>query len=332
VPGANVPFPPMEAEPVSELPTGDWQYEPKWDGFRGVLENDGGELALWSRNGRPLLRYFPELRALGELLPPHSALDGEIVIARDGRLEFDLMQMRLHPAESRVKRLAAEMPAEFVAFDVLLWDGEPVHELPLEQRRARLEALEGFRISPATRDEAAARAWLSSLEAAGLDGVVGKRLGLPYMPGSREAVVKVKQRKTADCVVVGVRWKAKPTQLATLLLGLYREDGGIDYVGSAAVGARRHAEVFELVEPLLEGAPDRGFSEPNRWGGGELAESALRPELVAEVQFDKVQGNRFRHGAKFIRFRPDKEPSQCTWREVRPPRRPDDPTFASLLA
>jgi ATP-dependent DNA ligase len=332
VPGANVPFPPMEAEPVSELPTGDWQYEPKWDGFRGVLENDGGELALWSRNGRPLLRYFPELRALGELLPPHSALDGEIVIARDGRLEFDLMQMRLHPAESRVKRLAAEMPAEFVAFDVLLWDGEPVHELPLEQRRARLEGLEGFRISPATRDEAAARAWLSSLEAAGLDGVVGKRLGLPYMPGSREAVVKVKQRKTADCVVVGVRWKAKPTQLATLLLGLYREDGGIDYVGSAAVGARRHAEVFELVEPLLEGAPDRGFSEPNRWGGGELAESALRPELVAEVQFDKVQGNRFRHGAKFIRFRPDKEPSQCTWREVRPPRRPDDPTFASLLA
>jgi ATP-dependent DNA ligase len=332
VPGANVPFPPMEAEPVSELPTGDWQYEPKWDGFRGVLENDGGELALWSRNGRPLLRYFPELRALGELLPPHSALDGEIVIARDGRLEFDLMQMRLHPAESRVKRLAAEMPAEFVAFDVLLWDGEPVHELPLEQRRARLEALEGFRISPATRDEAAARAWLSSLEAAGLDGVVGKRLGLPYMPGSREAVVKVKQRKTADCVVVGVRWKAKPTQLATLLLGLYREDGGIDYVGSAAVGARRHAEVFELVEPLLEGAPERGFSEPNRWGGGELAESALRPELVAEVQFDKVQGNRFRHGAKFIRFRPDKEPSQCTWREVRPPRRPDDPTFASLLA
>jgi ATP-dependent DNA ligase len=331
VPGANVPFPPMEAEQVSELPTGDWQYEPKWDGFRGVLENDGGELALWSRNGRPLLRYFPELRAVGELLPPHSALDGEIVIARDGRLEFDLMQMRLHPAESRINRLAGEMPAEFVVFDLLLWDGEPVHELPLEQRRARVEALEGFRISPATRDQAVARTWLTSLEAAGLDGVVGKRLGLPYMPGSREAVVKVKDRKTADCVVVGVRWKAKPTQLATLLLGLHREDGGIDYVGSAAVGARRHAEIFALVEPLLVGAPDRGFSEPNRWGGGELAESALRPELVAEVQFDKVQGNRFRHGAKFLRFRPDKEPEQCTWREVKPPRRADDPTFESLL-
>jgi ATP-dependent DNA ligase len=141
----------------------------------------------------------------------------------------------------------------------------------------------------------------------------------------------VKERKTADCVVVGVRWKEKPSRLATLLLGLYRDDGGLDYVGSAAVGARRHAEIFEAVEPLLVGAPDRGFSEPNRWGGGELAESALRPELVAEVQFDKVQGNRFRHGAKFLRFRPDKQPAQCTWREVRPPRRPGDPTVESLL-
>jgi ATP-dependent DNA ligase len=323
----------MEAELVSELPIGDWQYEPKWDGFRGVLESDGEELALWSRNGRPLLRYFPELRPLGELLPPHSALDGEIVIARDGRLEFDLMQMRLHPAESRIRKLSAELPAEFVVFDMLLWDGEPVHELPLEQRRARVEALAagGFRVSPATRDADTARGWLTSLEAAGLDGVVGKRLGLPYLPGSREAVVKIKERKTADCVVVGVRWKEKPTRLATLLLGLYRDDGGIDYVGSAAVGARKHAEIFAVVEPLLEGAPDRGFSEPNRWGGGELAESALRPELVAEVQFDKVQGHRFRHGAKFLRFRPDKDPSQCTWREVRPAPRPDDPTFESLL-
>src|SRR5689334_1097986 len=177
----------MEAELVSELPAdGGWRFEPKWDGFRGLLENDAGELALWSRNGRPLLRYFPELRPLGELLPPHSALDGEIVIARDGRLEFDLMQMRLHPAESRVRKLAAEMPAEYVVFDVLLWDGEPVHALPLERRRERVEALAGFRVSPATRDEAAAREWLTRLETAGLDGVVAKRLGLPYLPGSRE--------------------------------------------------------------------------------------------------------------------------------------------------
>ncbi|HEY6031217.1 MAG TPA: hypothetical protein VIU44_11655, partial [Gaiellaceae bacterium] len=229
MPGANVPFPPMEAELVSELPTGGgWQYEPKWDGFRGVLENDGGELALWSRNGRPLLRYFPELREVGELLPPHSALDGEIVIARDGRLEFDLMQMRLHPAESRVRKLAAETPAELVVFDCLLWDGEKVHELPLEERRERVEGLQGFRISPASRDEERARAWLATLESAGLDGIVAKRLGLPYLPGSRDGVVKVKEHKTADCVVVGVRWKEKGTRLATLLLGLHRDDGGID--------------------------------------------------------------------------------------------------------
>ena len=136
MPGRNVPFPPMEAELVKELPSGDgWQFEPKWDGFRGVLENDGGELALWSRNGRPLLRYFPELRPLGELMPPHSALDGEIVIARKGRLEFDALQMRLHPAESRIRKLSAEIPAEFIAFDLLVWKGEPVHKLPLEKRR-----------------------------------------------------------------------------------------------------------------------------------------------------------------------------------------------------
>ncbi|HET7043461.1 MAG TPA: hypothetical protein VFI37_01320, partial [Gaiellaceae bacterium] len=259
--GPAVPFPPQEAELVAELPSGGgWQYEPKWDGFRGVLENDAGELALWSRNGRPLLRYFPELRPLGELLPPHSALDGEIVIAREGRLEFDLMQMRLHPAESRIRRLAAEMPAELVVFDCLLWDGEPVHELPLEERRARVESLEGFRVSPATRDEEQARKWLATLESAGLDGVVAKRLGLPYLPGSREGVVKLKEHKTADCVVVGVRWKEQDTRLATLLLGLYREDGGLDYVGSAAVAARGHDAILETVRPLLDGAPDRGFS------------------------------------------------------------------------
>jgi ATP-dependent DNA ligase len=321
----------MEAELVRELPPGDgWQFEPKWDGFRGVLENDDGELALWSRNGRPLLRYFPELRPLGDKLPPHSAIDGEIVIERGGRLDFDAMQMRLHPAESRVRKLSGEIPAQFIAFDVLLWKGKPVHEQPLEKRRAALEKLP-FAISPATRDVRVADQWVDGLEAAGLDGVIAKRLGLPYLPGSREAVVKVKGYRTADCVVVGARWKEKPTTLATLLLGLYRDDGELDYVGSCAVAAARHAEILKRVKPLLKGAPDRGFSEPNRWGGGELAESALRPELVVEVRFDKVQGNRFRHGTKLVRFRDDKEPKDCTWREVRPPLTPDDLTVPDLL-
>jgi len=323
----------MEAELVRELPQGDWQYEPKWDGFRGVLENDGGELALWSRNERPLLRYFPELRQLGDLLPPHSALDGEIVIERDGRLDFDAMQMRLHPAESRIRRLSGEIPAQFVAFDVLLWKGKPVHELPLEKRRRELEKLaKSFRISPATRDPDVAEGWLDGLEAAGLDGVIAKRLGLPYLPGSREGVAKVKAHRTADCVVVGVRWKEKPTTLATLLLGLYREDGELDYVGTAAVAASKRDEILKRVQPLLKGAPDRGFSEPNRWGGGELEQSAVRPKLVVEVRYDKVQGSRFRHGTKLIRFREDKDPEQCTWREVRKPPGPDDLTVPALLA
>jgi len=321
----------MEAQLVNELPAGDeWQYEPKWDGFRGVLENDGGELALWSRNGRPLLRYFPELAELGERLPPHSALDGEIVIEQDGRLEFDLLQMRLHPAESRVRRLAAETPARFVAFDVLLWDGEPLWKQPLSGRRPRLERLP-FEISPASTDPAQAQEWLDRLDAIGLDGVVAKRLDSAYLPGSRDAVRKVKEHKTADCVVVGVRWKEKPTKLATLLLGLYEKDGSVDYVGSCAVAAGRQKEILALVEPLFEGAPERGFSEPNRWGTGGLEEAAIRPELVVEVRFDKVQGNRFRHGTRLIRFRPDKDPDQCTWDQVRPKRRKDDPTVAKLL-
>jgi len=320
VPAAIVPFPPMEAELVRELPGGHgWQYEPKWDGFRGVLENAGGELALWSRNERPLLRYFPELRPLGDLLPAKSALDGEIVIARNGVLDFDSMQTRLHPAESRVKKLSAEIPAEFVVFDVLVWDGEPVWKLPLSQRRERVEALDGFRISPATRDLADARAWLDRFEALGLDGVIGKRLDSPYRPGLRDAVVKIKEHRTADCVVLGVRWKAERSAIATLLLGLYRDDGDIDYVGTCAVGARMQKDVSEKVLPLLDESRDQRFSEPNRWGTGDLEQSAVRPELVVEVRYDKVQGSRFRHGTKFIRWRDDKDPAACTWREVLPP-------------
>ncbi len=323
----------MEAASVTELPAkGDWHFEPKWDGFRGILENAGGELALWSRNGRPLLRYFPELRALGDLLPPGSALDGEIVIEREGELDFDAMQLRLHPAESRIRKLSGEMPAMFIAFDILLWDVEALHRRPLEERRAELERLaSGFVLSPFTRERDAAADWLERLEAAGLDGVIGKRMGLPYLPGSRDGVVKVKPHRTADCVLVGLRWKARPTTIATLLLGLHDDEGELRYVGSAAVGARRHAEIAERVLPLLEGAPERGFSEPNRWGTGELAESALRPELVCEVRYDKVEKHRLRHGTRFLRFRPDKAPRECTWRELRPPRRPDDLTVPQLL-
>ena len=255
------------------------------------------------------------------------------MIARDGVLDFDSMQMRLHTAESRVRRLAAEIPAEFIAFDVLLWKGKPIHELPLAKRRKELQRLaNGFRLSPCTTEPESAREWLDTFEAAGLDGVIAKRLDEPYRPGSREAVVKVKPYKTADAVIVGLRWKNKPDRIATLLLGLYRDDGGLDYVGSAAVAASKHDQIADRLLPLIDEKSDRRFSEPNRWGTGELEEQAVKPKLVAEVRYDKVQGNRFRHGTRFLRFRDDKDPKDCTWRELRPPRSPNDPTFESLLA
>ena len=324
----------MEAELVSELPEqGGWRYEPKWDGFRGVLENDNGELALWSRNGRPLLRYFPELRPLGELMPKHSALDGEIVIARDGKLDFDAMQMRLHPAESRVRKLSAEIPATFVAFDLLLWSKKKVHAKPIEERRADLEKVaQGFSLSPVSDAVAQGRDWLDDLQDAGFDGVIAKRLGLPYLPGSRDGVVKVKPHKTADCVVIGLRWKAGGrSTIATLLLGLYADDGHLDYVGSAAVGVRNQTEIAAKVLPLVDEKSERRFSEPNRWGTGELEETALKPKLVVEVRFDKLERHRFRHGTRLLRFREDKDAKDCTWREVRPPRSPDDLAVEDLL-
>ena len=204
-------------------------------------------------------------------------------------------------------------------------------KLPLEERRARVEALEGFRLSPATRDVSEARGWLERFESLGLDGVVAKRLGVPYLPGSRDGVVKVKEHKTADCVVVGVRWKGDRSAIATLLLGLFREDGGLDYVGSCAVGAKMRTDVASRVLPLLDESSERRFSEPNRWGTGDLEETAVRPEVVVEVRYDKVQGSRFRHGTKFIRWRDDKQAADCTWRELRPPRDPNAPGVAELF-
>jgi ATP-dependent DNA ligase len=328
----------MEAELVEELPTGEWQYEPKWDGFRGVLENLGGGLRLWSRNGRPLLRYFPELE-IGAQLPPESALDGEIIISRKGRLEFDQLQLRLHPAESRIRRLSAEIPADYVAFDLLMWKGSPVHELPLEQRRRELERkAKGFRLSPVSPDPAQAERWLRRLEVAGLDGVVAKRLGLPYLPGSRDGVVKVKPYRTADCVIVGFRWSEKADgRISTLLLGLYADGGGsLDFVGHcsgfpAAVRRELEATLPKMLEPghLSDRRIPGGQS---RWSRGkELEWNPVRPELVCEVRYDKLEGNRFRHGTRFLRFRPDKDAAQCTWDQVRPRRKRGDPTVESLL-
>jgi ATP-dependent DNA ligase len=266
-------------------------------------------------------------------MPPHSALDGEIVIARGGALDFDAMQMRLHPAESRVRKLSGEIPATFVAFDLLLWKDKPVHERPIEKRRAELEKVAaGFQLSPVSDEVEQGREWLKTLRAAGFDGVIAKRLGLAYLPGSRDGVVKVKPHRTADCVVAGIRWKKGGREtIATLLLGLYDKDGHLDYVGSAAVGAKNQAEIAAKVLPLVDEKSERRFSEPNRWGTGELEETPLKPKLVVEVRFDKLEKHRFRHGTRLLRFRPDKDPQDCTWREVRPPRRKNDLAVEDLL-
>ena len=322
---------------MNELPAGErWQFEPKWDGFRGILENDGGELALWSRNGRPLLRYFPELRSLGDRLPPHSALDGEIVIEQAGKLQFDLMQLRLHPAESRIKKLSAETPATFIAFDVLLWEGVAVHQRPLAERRVELERVaKGFTLSPFSRDRAVAEHWLKRLESIGLDGVIAKKLDLAYMPGSREAVMKVKHHRTADCVIIGYRLSGK--RIATLLLGLYRDDGTLDFVGhTSGIPVALQKQLQELLPPLAEAGHLTGERIPgaeSRWSQGkDLPWVEVRPKLVCEVRFDKMEADRFRHGTRFMRFRPDKEPRQCTWDQVTDASREGDPTLSKLLA
>src|ERR671930_498362 len=340
MPPQTLLFPPMEAELVTELPTdGAWQYEPTWDGFMGIRENLDGELAVCIRNARPLLRYFPELRELGELLPPDSALDGEIVIERDGVLDFDAMQLRLHPAESRIRKLSAEIPSQFIAFDVLRWKGEGLHRLPLEKRRAKLERVgKKFRLSPVTRDVEQAGEWLQGLEAAGLDGVVAKRRGLPYLPGSRDGVVKVKPYRTADCVIVGFRWSDKADgRISTLLLGLYDDKGGLDFIGHCSgFPAPVRRELEERLPKLRAPGSISGERVPggqSRWTRGkELDWNPVKPELVCEVRYDKLERNRFRHGTRFIRFRPDKNPTDCTWREVRPPRRPTDLRVSDLLA
>jgi ATP-dependent DNA ligase len=324
----------MEAELVDELPEGNgWQYEPKWDGFRGIVENVGrGGFHIWSRNARPLLRYFPELAELADRLPSRSAVDGEIVVVRDGRLDFDALQMRLHPAESRVRKLSTEIPAQFVCFDALLWDDEPLHKLPLEQRRARVEKLP-FSISPATHDAELAQKWLDRLDVAGFDGVIAKRLSLPYMPGSREAVVKVKGEKTADCVLIGVTWSEKGRGIASLMLGLYDSEGQLRPVGTSSAAGKRREEILAQVEPLLGKNPERRpRGEPSRWRPKVTGEwSPLEPKLVVEVRYDKWQGQRFRHGTRFLRFRPDKDAAQCKVDQVRPRPKKGDPTVAALL-
>jgi ATP-dependent DNA ligase len=336
---------PMLSTAAPALPHGDgWLFEPKWDGFRTLVFRDGDEILLQSRDARPMNRYFPELIApLAAALPQRSVVDGEIVIVGAQGLDFEALLLRIHPAASRVKLLAVQMPASFVAWDLLALGDEDLRGEPLAERRERLEhalahAAPPVHLSPATRDRALAEDWFRRFEGAGLDGVMAKRLDATYRPGER-TMIKVKHTRTADCVVAGFRWQkgGHGKLVGSLLLGLYDDQGALHHVGvtAAFTTAVRKALVDELAslrERALEGHPwgegavaqaeaeAKGQRLPgatSRWNRGkDMSWEPLRPERVCEVAYDHMQGSRFRHAAQFVRWRPDKPPRDCRYDQL----------------
>jgi ATP-dependent DNA ligase len=301
------PVLPQLARPRSSLPEGpEWAYEPKWDGFRAIAFIDGSDCYLQSRNGRPLRRYFPEIA----FPRGRYVLDGELVIASDdGGQDFDALQMRLHPAESRVRKLADEMPSTFIAFDLLARNDKSLLDVPFRRRRKALEQSLGKKLTltPFTTDAVAAEQWLH-----GAEGVVAKDLDAPYRPGERTGMVKVKRVRTIDCVVVGWRPGKEEGTLGSLILGLYDKSGELQVVGhTSGFRAKQKRGLPKLLAPYETG--ERGSGDPSRWDAGrELEWISVRPELVAEVTFDHTSGRRIRHGAAFKRWRDDKKPRECT--------------------
>lgn len=339
------PVKPMLAKPVKKIPPG-MQYEAKWDGFRAIVHRDGDEVVIGSRTGKPLTRYFPELAAdLLANLPDRCVVDGEIVIAHEGRLDFDRLTERIHPAESRVKLLAEQTPASFVAFDLLALGDESLLDTPLAERRALLaDAVAGARapvhLAPATTDAALAQEWFERYEGAGLDGIIAKPLDLPYRPDAR-LMFKIKHERTADAVVAGYRFHKSGPVVGSLLLGLYDGSGALQHVGvCAAFSMKRREELIEELEPLRMDPPDghpwaawadetahesaRLPGAQSRWTGKkDLSWVAVRPERVVEVAYDHMEGDRFRHTAQFRRWRPDREPADCTYAQLEEPVRYD---------
>ena len=335
----------MLAKPADNLPSGDgWLFEPKWDGFRAIVFRDGDEVLIQSRDLKPLDRYFPELaEPLRASLPERCVVDGEVVISKDGELDFEALLLRIHPAASRVRMLAAESPASFVGWDLLALDDRDLRATPQGERRALLEAAFAgvtapVHLTPATTDRALGQDWFHRFEGAGLDGVIAKRLSESYQPGKR-AMLKVKHQRTADCVVAGFRWhKNGPgTHVGSLLLGLFDDAGTLHHVGvtSSFTWDRRAALAAEL-DPLRENAAEghpwgewaewaaaaeasgqRVPGATSRWNRGkDLSWEPLRPERVAEVAYDHLQGDRFRHGTTFKRWRPDKPPAECRYDQL----------------
>jgi ATP-dependent DNA ligase len=328
------PLAPMEALLAAELPEGGgWQYEPKWDGFRCLALRDGDEVTLTSKSGKPLARYFPEVvEMLRGVKAPQFLLDGELIIPVGDALSFDALQLRLHPAESRIRKLANETPAELMAFDLLEIGGKSLMNEPLEARRKALETffatnhMPGLHLSPATTDRGTALAWLERSGGA-LDGVIAKRLDLEYRSGER-AMIKVKQQRTADCVVGGFRYAEKKKEVGSLLLGLYDGEGKLDHVGfTSALKAEDRPALTAKLEALIAPPGFTGSAPggPSRWNTARsMAWEPLEPVLVVEVRYDQVTGRRFRHGTGFLRWRPDKDPKQCTFEQLAPELRPSE--------
>jgi ATP-dependent DNA ligase len=324
---------PMEAKLVEHLPEGGWQYEPKWDGFRCLAFRAGGDVDLKAKSGKPLARYFPEMVEALKSLPVCSfVLDGELAIVRDGEFSFDALLQRIHPAESRIKLLAAETPAIFILFDILLdASGRSLIEAPLTERRVALEKFfasakqhSDIKLSPYTLSPTEARHWLKQGGTA-LDGVVAKERDGPYVPGER-AMMKVKQHRTADCVVGGFRYRAGSQEVGSLLLGLYDAEGKLDHVGfTATIANKDRAALTARLEALVSppGFTGKAPGGPSRWSTERSEQwQPVNPKLVVEVAFDQVTGNRFRHGTKLVRFRPDKAPRQCTLEQIEPGAKP----------
>ena len=315
------PVEPMLARLADTLPAGKFLYEPKWDGFRAIVFRGEDEVYIQSRDSRPLDRYFPELHgALLEHLPADCVLDGEIVIAGERGLDFDALQLRLHPAASRVAKLAKESPSSFVAFDVLAAGGEQILSLPQAERRSRLEKLlkgaeRPVYLTPVTRDLDVASEWLELFEGAGLDGVIAKPEALPYQPGKR-SMIKVKHARTADCVVAGFRWHKSGGVVGSLILGVYDREGVLHHVGvTSSFTMDKRRQLASELEPLRTHA--RLAGSESRWSAGkDVSWEELRPERVCEVKYDHLQGERFRHAAIFLRWRPDKKPRECTYGQL----------------
>jgi ATP-dependent DNA ligase len=322
-------YAPMEARPADRLPEGSgWLYEPKWDGFRCLAFRDGSAVDLRSKSGQPLARYFPDIaERVAKLSPKRFVLDGELVIPIDGRLDFEELQLRLHPAESRVAKLARLHPASYILFDLLVQRGRALLERPLAERRPRLENFavamkdDHLTLSPATRSIEQARRWCDEVGQS-LDGIIAKRLDQPYRSGERDGAVKWKRLKTADCVVGGFRYGTGSRLVGSLLLGLYDEDGLLHHVGyTSTLPAREKPALTHKLESLRRppGFTGRAPGGPSRWSTERSGEwEPLAPKLVIEVRYDHVSGGRFRHGTALLRWRPDKTPDKCRLDQILP--------------